>query len=131
VRPLKVHPERGSGRHVPHRISAPVPGQQHGEWKDGDSLFLTCQAWRQLGEHIAESLEKGMRAIITGRLRQRSYETREGEKRTVYEVQVDEAGPALSKATAKVTMAFRRNGRGQGAAADEGAAGWPAGEPPF
>jgi single-strand DNA-binding protein len=64
-----------------------------GEWKDGDTLFLTCQAWRQAAENVAESLQRGMRAIVTCRLRQRSYETKDGEKRTVYELQVDEAGP--------------------------------------
>jgi single-strand DNA-binding protein len=101
-----------------------------GEWKDGDSLFLTCQAWRKLGEHIAESLEKGMRAIVVGRLRQRSYETKEGEKRTVYELQVDEAGPALAKATAKVTK-VSRNGNGQGAAGGETTGDFPTDEPPF
>ena len=78
-----------------------------GQWKDGNTLFLTCVAWRQLAEHIAESLEKGMRAIVTGRLQQRTYETQEGEKRTVYELQVDDAGPALSRATAKVTKISR------------------------
>ena len=72
-----------------------------GEWKDGDTLFLTCQVWRQSAENVAETLQKGMRAIVTGRLRQRSYETKEGEKRTVYELQVDEAGPSLRNATAK------------------------------
>ena len=71
-----------------------------GEWKDGDTLFLTCQVWRQAAENVAETLQKGMRAIVTGRLRQRSYETKEGEKRTVYELQVDEAGPSLRNATA-------------------------------
>ena len=78
-----------------------------GQWKDGNTLFLTCVAWRQLAEHITESLEKGMRAIVTGRLQQRTYETQEGEKRTVYELQVDDAGPALSRATAKVTKISR------------------------
>ena len=78
-----------------------------GEWKDGDTLFLTCVAWRQLADHVAESLERGMRAIVTGQLKQRSYETQEGEKRTVYELQVDEAGPSLRSATAKVTKATR------------------------
>jgi single-strand DNA-binding protein len=102
-----------------------------GEWKDGDTLFLTCQVWRELAEHIAESLERGMRAIVTGRLRQRSYETKEGEKRTVYELQVDEAGPALSRATAKVTKISRSgNGNGQTSATDEASADWPD-EPPF
>ena len=100
-----------------------------GEWKDGDTLFLTCQVWRQAAENVAETLQKGMRAIVTGRLRQRSYETKEGEKRTVYELQVDEAGPSLRNATAKVTTASRPgNGRGGG----EGeASGSYSDEPPF
>ena len=89
-----------------------------GEWKDGDTLFLTCQVWRQAAENVAESLQKGMRAIVTGRLRQRSYETKEGEKRTVYELQADEAGPSLRNATAKVTKAAR-TGNGQSADAGE------------
>ena len=75
------------------------------EWKDGDSLFLHCQVWRQPAENVAETLTKGMRVILTGRLKQRSYETKEGEKRTVYEVEVDEIGPSLRNATAKVTKA--------------------------
>src|SRR5579884_1902743 len=78
-----------------------------GEWKDGESLFLTCNVWRQAAENVAESLQRGMRVIVQGRLRQRSYETREGEKRTVYEVDVDEVGPSLRSATAKVTRAQR------------------------
>jgi single-strand DNA-binding protein len=102
-----------------------------GEWKDGDTLFLTCQAWRQLADHIAESLEKGMRAIVTGRLRQRSYETKEGERRTVYELQVDDAGPALSRATAKVTKVSRSNGNGQTGTDAEASGEWPGDEPPF
>ena len=73
------------------------------EWKDGDSLFLTCNVWRQAAENVAESLQRGTRVIVTGRLKQRSYETKEGEKRTVYEVEVDEVGPSLRNATAKVT----------------------------
>ena len=101
-----------------------------GEWKDGDTLFLTCQAWRQLAQNAAESLERGMRAIVTGRLRQRSYETKEGDKRTVYELQVDEAGPALSRATAKVTKVSRGNGNGQAAGGGEASGDWPV-EPPF
>jgi single-strand DNA-binding protein len=100
-----------------------------GEWKDGDTLFLTCQVWRQAAENVAETLQKGMRAIITGRLHQRSYETNEGEKRTVYELQVDEAGPSLRNATAKVTKATR-NGKGQPAATGE-APGSYSDEPPF
>ena len=78
-----------------------------GEWKDGDSLFLTCNVWRQAAENAAESLQRGMRVIVSGRLRQRSYETREGEKRTVYEVEVDDVGPSLRNASAKVTRAQR------------------------
>jgi len=73
------------------------------EWKDGDSLFLHCQIWRQPAENVAETLTKGMRVILSGRLKQRSYETKEGEKRTVFEVEVDEIGPSLRNATAKVT----------------------------
>ena len=88
-----------------------------GEWKDGDTLFLTCQVWRQAAENVAETLRRGMRAIVTGRLRQRSYETKEGEKRTVYELQVDEAGPSLRNATAQVTKTARP---GNGQAADAG-----------
>jgi single-strand DNA-binding protein len=77
------------------------------EWKDGDSLFLTCTVWRQAGENVAESLTRGMRVIVTGRLKQRSYETREGEKRTVYELEVDEVGPSLRNASAKVSKVTR------------------------
>jgi single-strand DNA-binding protein len=78
-----------------------------GEWKDGDSLFLTCTVWRQAAENVAESLTRGMRVIVTGRLKQRSYETREGEKRTVYELEVDEVGPSLRNASAKVAKVAR------------------------
>jgi single-strand DNA-binding protein len=77
------------------------------EWKDGDSLFLTCNVWRQAAENAAETLRRGMRVIVSGRLRQRSYETKEGEKRTVYEVEVDDVGPSLRNASAKVTKATR------------------------
>ena len=84
------------------------------EWKDGDSLFLTCNVWRQAAENVAESLQRGMRVIITGRLKQRSYETREGEKRTVYEVEVDDVGPSLRNASAKVTKSNRSGGGGGG-----------------
>jgi single-strand DNA-binding protein len=86
--------------------------QQSGEWKDGDSLFLTCNVWRQAAENVAESLQRGMRVIVSGRLRQRSYETREGEKRTVYEVEVDDVGPSLRNASAKVTKSSRSGGGG-------------------
>ncbi len=86
-----------------------------GEWKDGETLFLTCSAWRQLGENVAESLTRGSRVIVQGRLKQRSYETREGEKRTVFEIDVDEVGPSLRSATAKITKTSRSGGGfGQG-----------------
>jgi single-strand DNA-binding protein len=101
-----------------------------GEWRDGDTLFLTCQAWRQVAENVTESLEKGTRAIVVGRLRQRSYETKEGEKRTVYELQVDAAGPDLSRATAKVTK-VSRSGNGNGQGGEEADGSWPSDEPPF
>src|ERR1700756_4826656 len=80
------------------------------EWKDGDALFLRCSIWRQAAENGAESLTKGMRVVVQGRLRQRSYETREGEKRTVVELDVEEVGPSLKYATAKVTKASRGGG---------------------
>ena len=86
--------------------------RQTNEWKDGESLFLTCNVWRQAAENVAESLQKGMRVIVQGRLRQRSYETREGEKRTVYEIEVDEVGPSLRNATAKVNKTTRGGGGG-------------------
>jgi len=86
--------------------------RQTNEWKDGDSLFLTCNVWRQAAENTAESLARGMRVIVSGRLRQRSYETKEGEKRTVYEIEVDDVGPSLRNASAKVNRAARSNGGG-------------------
>jgi single-strand DNA-binding protein len=86
------------------------------EWKDGDSLFLTCNVWRQAAENVAESLTRGMRVIVSGRLRQRSYETKEGEKRTVYEVEADEVGPSLRNASAKVNRVARTGGNGAGQA---------------
>lgn len=88
--------------------------RQSNEWKDGESLFLTCNVWRQAAENVAESLTRGMRVIVQGRLKQRSYETKEGEKRTVYEVEVDELGPSLRSATAKVNKVNRGGGGGQG-----------------
>ncbi len=84
------------------------------QWKDGDPLFLRCSVWRQYAENVAESLTKGMQVIVQGRLKQRSYETREGEKRTVVELDVDEIGPCLKFATAKVTKASRGYGGGGG-----------------
>lgn len=88
-----------------------VYDKQTSEWKDGDSLFLSCQVWRQAAENVAESLVKGMRVIVQGRLKQRSYEDREGVKRTVYELDVEEIGPSLRSATAKVTKAASGQGR--------------------
>src|SRR6266446_1780207 len=84
------------------------------EWKDGDSLFLTCNVWRQAAENVAESLTRGTRVIVSGRLRQRSYETKEGEKRTVYEVEVDDVGPSLRNASAKVNRVARSGSGGPG-----------------
>jgi single-strand DNA-binding protein len=86
--------------------------KQTNEWKDGEALFLQCNVWRQAAEHVAESLQRGARVIVTGRLRQRSYETREGEKRTVIELEVDEIGPSLRYATAKVQKMARSSGNG-------------------
>jgi single-strand DNA-binding protein len=86
--------------------------RQSGEWKDGEPLFLACNIWRDAAEHVAESLQRGARVIVQGRLRQRSYETREGEKRTVYELEVDEIGPSLRYATATVQKAVRSGGGG-------------------
>ncbi len=88
--------------------------KQTNEWKDGESLFLTCNVWRQAAENCAESLQRGMRVIVQGRLKQRSYETREGEKRTVYEIEADEVGPSLKNATAKVNKTQRQGGGGGG-----------------
>ncbi len=84
--------------------------RQANEWKDGESVFLTCQAWRQYAENVAESLSKGTRVIVVGRLRQRSYETNAGERRTVYDVEVDDVGPALRNATASVSRVNRSGG---------------------
>ena len=86
--------------------------KQSNEWKDGEALFLSCSIWRQAAENVAESLQKGMRVIVQGRLRQRSYETREGERRSVYELDVEEVGPSLKYATAQVTRAQRGGGGG-------------------
>jgi single-strand DNA-binding protein len=88
--------------------------KQSNEWKDGDTLFMRCSVWREAAENVAESLTKGMRVLVQGRLVQRSYETREGEKRTVVELQVDEVGPSLRYASAKVTRAQRSGGGGGG-----------------
>jgi single-strand DNA-binding protein len=86
--------------------------RQSGEWKDGDALFMRCNVWRQAAENVAETLTRGMRVMVSGRLRQRSFETREGEKRTVVELEVDEVGPSLKYATAKVNKVSRGSGSG-------------------
>ena len=100
-----------------------------GEWKDGDSLFLTCNVWRQAAENVAESLTRGMRVIVMGRLKQRSYETKEGEKRTVYEVEVDEVGPSLRNASAKVNK-VARSGAASGGGGYGGGGGYNGGGRP-
>jgi single-strand DNA-binding protein len=97
--------------------------RQSNEWKDGDTLFMRCSIWREAAESVAESLTKGTRVIVTGRLIQRSYETREGEKRTVVELQVDEVGPSLRYATAKVTRTQRSGGGGFGGGGGGGYSG--------
>lgn len=101
-----------SGAAVANFTVASTPRQldrQSNEWKDGDTLFMRCSIWREAAENVAESLTKGTRVIVQGRLVQRSYETREGEKRTVVELQVDEIGASLRYATAKVTRSQRTN----------------------
>jgi len=86
--------------------------RQSNEWKDGETLFMRCSVWREAAENVAESLTRGMRVMVSGRLRQRSFETREGEKRTVVELEVDEVGPSLRYATAKVNKVSRGSGGG-------------------
>src|SRR5690625_3891510 len=113
--------------------------RQAGEFRDGDTLFMRCTAWRETAENVAESLTKGTRVIVTGRLIQRTFETREGEKRTVVELQVDEVGPSLAKATARVTRTPRNDSGGftaqpqpQAAPTDDPwATHQPTDEPPF
>ena len=98
--------------------------RQTSEWKDGDALFLRCSIWRQAAENVAESLTRGMRVVAQGRLKQRSFETREGEKRTVVEMDVDEVGPSLRYATAKVNRTQRgSSGGGFGASGSDGGSG--------
>ena len=96
--------------------------RQTNEWRDGDAMFLNCAVWRQAAENVAESLQKGMRVIVQGRLKSRSYETREGERRTVFEIDVDEIGPALKYATAKVSR-NASGGQGGGARSSGGGSG--------
>ncbi|MFF3938669.1 single-stranded DNA-binding protein [Streptomyces phaeofaciens] len=108
--------------------------RQTNEWKDGESLFLTCSVWRQAAENVAESLQRGMRVIVQGRLKQRSYEDREGVKRTVYELDVEEVGPSLRSATAKVTKTSGggggrggQGGYGGGGGGAQGGGSWGGG----
>ncbi|RLK58458.1 single-stranded DNA-binding protein [Actinokineospora cianjurensis] len=124
--------------------------RESGEWKDGETLFLRCNIWRQAAENVAESLTRGARVIVSGRLKQRSFDTKEGEKRTVIELDVDEIGPSLKWATAKITKVSRSGGdsgggfggapaSGGGAPADDpwgsapaaGSGGGFGDEPPF
>ncbi|HET7734921.1 MAG TPA: single-stranded DNA-binding protein [Nocardioidaceae bacterium] len=110
--------------------------RQSNEWKDGEALFLRCSVWRQAAENAAESLTKGMRVIVSGRLKANSYEDREGNKRTSYEIDVEEVGPSLKYASAKVTKTQRgggggfggddpwASGGGQGGASNQGGGGW-------
>ncbi|MDT5076697.1 MAG: single-strand DNA-binding protein [Mycobacterium sp.] len=100
--------------------------RQTNEWKDGDALFLRCNIWREAAENVTESLTRGSRVIVTGRLKQRSFETREGEKRTVVELEVDEIGPSLRYATAKVNKASRSGGGGGGFGGGGGGGSRPA-----
>lgn len=104
--------------------------KQANEWKDGDPLFLSCSIWRQAAENVAESLTRGMRVIVQGRLKQRQYETREGEKRTVFEVEVDEVGPSLKFASAKVSRGDRSGGGGgHSGGGGQSSAGRPSDDP--
>ncbi len=103
--------------------------RQAGEWKDGEAMFLRCNIWRQAAENVAESLTRGMRVIVQGRLRQRSFETKEGEKRTVIELEADEIGPALRYATAKVNKVSRGQGGSGGSGGFGGGAAAPADDP--
>jgi len=97
--------------------------RQSNEWKDGETLFMRCSVWRDAAENVAESLQRGTRVLVTGRLRSRSYETKEGEKRTVVELDVDEVGPSLRYATAKVAKTSRGGGGGGGGFSGGGGGG--------
>ena len=101
--------------------------RQSGEWKDGEALFMRCNIWRQAAENVAESLTRGARVVVQGRLKQRSFETKEGEKRTVVELEVDEIGPSLRYATTKVNKVSRGTGGGGGYGGGGGSA--PADDP--
>jgi single-strand DNA-binding protein len=105
--------------------------RQSGEFKDGEALFLRCSIWRESAENVAESLTRGMRVVVTGRLKQRSFENREGEKRTVVELEVDEIGPSLRYATAKVNKISRSGGGGGGGQAAAASSGGGGGDDPW
>src|ERR1700710_1187760 len=115
------------------RIASTPPylHRQTNEWKDGEGLFLTVNIWRQMAENVAEALQRGMRVMVQGRLKQRSYETKEGEKRTVYEIEADEIGPSLKLATAKVNKTSRGSGGGAGGGFGGGGAAGGAAEDPW
>ena len=103
--------------------------RQANEWKDGETLFMRCSVWRDAAENVAESLQRGSRVLVTGRLKSRSYETKEGEKRTVVELEVDEVGPSLRYATAKVAKTSRSGGGGGGYGGGGGGGGYGGGAP--
>jgi single-strand DNA-binding protein len=119
-----------SGAAVANFTVASTPRQfdrQSNEWKDGETLFMRCSVWRDAAENVAESCQRGMRVIVSGRLKSRSYETKEGEKRTVVEMDVDEIGPSLRSATAKVNKTQRGGGGGFGGAQGNQGGGWSGG----
>jgi single-strand DNA-binding protein len=120
-----------SGAAVANFTVASTPRQfdrQSNEWKDGETLFMRCSVWRDAAENVAESCQRGMRVIVSGRLKSRSYETKEGEKRTVVEMDVDEIGPSLRSATAKVNKTQRGAGGGGGFGGGQGqGGGWSGG----
>jgi single-strand DNA-binding protein len=121
-----------SGAAVANFTVASTPRQfdkQSGEWKDGEALFMRCNIWRQAAENVAETLTRGSRVIVSGRLKQRSYETREGEKRTVVELEGEEVGPSLKYATAKVNKVSRGSGGGGFGGGGGGSAGGPSDDP--
>ncbi|WP_372735676.1 single-stranded DNA-binding protein [Nocardioides sp.] len=112
-----------SGAAVANFTVASTPrnfNKQSNEWEDGEAMFLRCSIWRQAAENVAESLQRGMRVVVQGRLKARSYETREGEKRTVFEIEVEEIGPSLKFATAKVNRVSRSGGQGYSGGAPSG-----------
>ena len=114
-----------SGAAVANFTVASTPrnfNKQTNEWEDGEAMFLRCSIWRQAAENVAESLQRGMRVVVQGRLKARSYETREGEKRTVFEIDVEEIGPSLKFATAKVNRVSRSGGQGYSGGAPSGGA---------